>query len=276
MVTIMGIDAGGTLTKVAYVDEKNELVLNHFQSHDLQAVADFIGEHPTIEKIAMTGGRAEQLRQLIKLDIEIVYLVEFEATLIGVKYLLQQEGHQFDEAIITNIGSGTSIHHMVGEKYNRVGGTGIGGGTLVGLSGLLTNIYSYCEMSQLAQEGTRSNIDLLVADIFQGQEVPAPLKPDLTASNFGKIGINPNQQYENKDKLAAVARLVGEVITTLSIQLAEQAGANHIIYIGTTLKDHEVLQQVIQDYTELKNKSAIFLDDRGFGGAIGALKSIKN
>lgn len=274
MVTKIGIDAGGTLTKVAYLDEKNELVLNHFQSHDLQSVADFIEQYPTITKIAMTGGRAEQLREFLTSEAEIVYLVEFEATLIGVKYLLQKEDHDFNEAIITNIGSGTSIHHMKGDTYSRVGGTGIGGGTLVGLSGLLTNVYSYREMSNLAQQGTRSNIDLLVADIFQGQEVPVPLKPDLTASNFGKIGINPQQQYEKEDKLAAVAHLVGEVITTLSIQLAEQKGANHIVYIGTTLKDHEVLQQVIQDYTELKNKTAIFLQDRGFSGAIGALKSL--
>ncbi|MBQ0139601.1 MAG: type II pantothenate kinase [Kurthia sp.] len=274
MVLTIGIDAGGTLTKIAYLDEQKSLVLDHFQSHDLQAVADFIEAHPEIEKIAMTGGRAEQLNQLIRSDVEVNYLVEFEATLIGVKYLLEKNNQQFKDAIITNIGSGTSIHYMDENKYARVGGTGIGGGTLVGLSALLTDVYSYREMSNLAQQGSRKEIDLLVADIFQGQPVPAPLKPDLTASNFGKIGIKPIQEYKKEDKLASVARLVGEVITTLSIQLAEQHSTDHIIYIGTTLKDHEVLQHVIKDYTVLKNKSAIFLNDRGFGGAIGALKSI--
>lgn len=34
----IGIDAGGTLTKVAYLDEHNELVLITFPSNDLLAV----------------------------------------------------------------------------------------------------------------------------------------------------------------------------------------------------------------------------------------------
>lgn len=273
MVSTIGIDAGGTLTKIAYIDEQGELILDHFQSHDLQAVASFIGEQKGLKRIAMTGGRAQQLQQLLPTSIEVDYLVEFEATLIGVKYLLEKNKQSFDDAIVTNIGSGTSIHYMNKNRYSRVGGTGIGGGTLVGLSAMLTEVYSYREMSDLAQQGSRQSIDLLVADIFQGQPVPAPLKPNLTASNFGKIGINPIQDYKKEDQLAAVARLVGEVITTLSIQLSDQYNTEKIIYIGTTLKDHEVLQQVIEDYTVLKNKEAVFLQDRGFAGAIGALMS---
>ena len=34
----IGIDAGGTLTKVAYLDQHNELVLTTFPSNDLQSV----------------------------------------------------------------------------------------------------------------------------------------------------------------------------------------------------------------------------------------------
>lgn len=274
MVTAMGIDVGGTLTKIAYLDDNKELQLKRFQSSDLQAVASFIAEHKELEIIGMTGGRAEQLRQWITASVEFSYLVEFEATLTGVKYLLNKEGLHYETAIITNIGSGTSIHYMNEESYKRVGGTGVGGGTLVGLSSLLTGVYLYGEMSSLANEGSRKGIDLMVADIFQGQEVPAPLNPNLTASNFGKAALNPQASYEKKDLLATVSRLVGEVITTLSIQLSEQYNADNIIYIGTTIKDHEALQAVIEDYTILKNKNAIFLNDYGFSGAIGALKNV--
>lgn len=274
MVTKIGIDAGGTLTKVAYLNQAEEVVLKHFPSHDLQTVASFIDGEQQLEKICLTGGRAEQLRQLITSKVDYSYLVEFEATLAGVRYLLKKEGYAFEEAIVTNIGSGTSIHYMDKNDYKRVGGTGIGGGTLVGLSTLLTGVHSYTEMSNLAQLGSRKGVDLLVADIFQGQEVPAPLNPNLTASNFGKVAIAPKEHYETDDLLATVSRLVGEVITTLSIQLSEQYAVNNIIYIGTTLKDHEALQQVIEDYTILKQRNAIFLDDRGFSGAIGALNSL--
>lgn len=274
MTTVMGIDVGGTLTKIAYLNDMNELEKKHFQSSDLQAVAAFIDENKELKKLAMTGGRSEQLRQFITSDIEFSYVVEFEATLTGVKYLLEKENHQFEKAIITNIGSGTSIHLMQDGSYKRVGGTGVGGGTLVGLSSLLTGVHSYREMSELAKQGSRKGIDLMVADIFRGQKVPAPLNPNLTASNFGKVAIDPQPSYENPDLLATVSRLVGEVITTLSIQLAEHHGAENIIYIGTTLKDHATLQAVIEDYTTLKDKKAVFLNDYGFSGAIGALKNV--
>jgi len=62
----IGIDAGGTLTKVAYLDERNELVLTTFPSNDLQTVMEWIKNNPDIEDIGVTGGRTEQLLDVIK------------------------------------------------------------------------------------------------------------------------------------------------------------------------------------------------------------------
>lgn len=275
MVRAIGIDAGGTLTKIAYINEEQQLILKHEPSTNLQEVAAFIDAHPEVEKVGLTGGRAEQLRQLVTTEKEFAYVVEFEATLKGVRFLLERENIDLKRAIITNIGSGTSVHYMNDDTYKRVSGTGIGGGTLIGLSALLTGVFNYNEMSELAQQGSRKSIDLMVADIFKGQEIPAPLHPDLTASNFGKVGIDLRSDYKQEDVLATVARLVGEVITTLSIQLAQQYEVDDIIYIGTTLKDHPVLREVIADYTVIKQKNPIFLDDQGYSGAIGALNKMR-
>lgn len=51
----IGIDAGGTLTKVAYLDEDNELILTTFPSNDLLSVKNWIIDHPDIEDIGVTG-----------------------------------------------------------------------------------------------------------------------------------------------------------------------------------------------------------------------------
>ncbi|MGE7834927.1 type II pantothenate kinase [Viridibacillus arvi] len=272
MTKAIGIDAGGTLTKLAYENEFGELVLEHFPSNDLQAVTDWISNHPEIEEIGLTGGRAEQVKNLLKEVKSIHYIVEFEATLKGVRYQLIQHGHQFDRSIITNVGTGTSIHFMNGETHNRVGGTGIGGGTLVGLAALTTGIYDYHEIIKKAQYGERQEIDLLVQDIYQGMDTP--IAGTLTASNFGKMGIDETKNHPIENILATVQGLVGEVITTLSIQLAEQNQVEHIIYIGTTLNENEALKKVIANYTILKKKTPIFLEDHGFSGAIGAFLNI--
>ncbi|GEK33037.1 type II pantothenate kinase [Kurthia sibirica] len=274
MVKEIGIDAGGTLTKLAYIDEHEQLILKHYPSYKMAEVVAFVEQFKDIAVIGITGGRAEQFKELMSKPYNINYVVEFEATLLGVRHLLKKENHHFDQAIITNIGSGTSIHYMRGNTSFRAGGTGVGGGTLIGLGALLTGMYNYDDISESASRGNRKSIDLLVEDIFQGLEIPAPLSPEQTASNFGKIGIKKPQQHSNDNMLASVARLVGEVITTLSIQLSEQHEADVIIYIGTTLTDHDVLKDVIEEYTILKKKTPVFLNDHGFSGAVGALKSL--
>lgn len=50
MVRAIGIDAGGTLTKIAYINEEQQLILKHEPSTNLQEVAAFIDAHPEVEK----------------------------------------------------------------------------------------------------------------------------------------------------------------------------------------------------------------------------------
>jgi len=182
---------------------------------------------------------------------------------------LSQEGYQIDKSIITNIGTGTSIHFMNGEQHKRVGGTGVGGGTLTGLSSIMTGMSDYNAIIEQSQLGSRESIDLFVKDIFLGME--APLEGHLTASNFGKVGILNENEHNSNDLLSAIQALVGEVITTLSIQYAEHNDTEHIIYIGSTLSDNLHLKEVIGNYTKLKKRHPIFLTNCGFSGAIGAL-----
>ena len=266
---LIGIDAGGTLTKIAYVDDNNEFQFKVFPSKDFTLVKEWLEAQPDIEEIGLTGGRTEQLLAVLKTMKSIHYLVEFEATFKGVRYLLKKEGHDIERAIITNIGSGTSIHYMDGDQQVRVGGTGVGGGTLTGLSTLMTGISEFSEITTKAEQGSREYIDLFVKDIFEGME--PPIEGHLTASNFGKVNILNNENYKANDLLATIQALVGEVITTLSIQFADCKETESIIYIGSTLTNNEHLKKVIANYTVLKKHQPIFLSNCGFSGAIGAL-----
>lgn len=273
MSTWIGIDTGGTLTKLAYMNDQQELTLTVFPSNEMHLVREWLEKHPQVEEIGLTGGRTEQLRDVLKTMKSIQYIVEFEATLKGVRYLLEKEGHSISQSIITNIGTGTSIHYMDGNSHQRVGGTGIGGGTLIGLATIMTGISDFDEIKSNAFEGSRDGIDLLVKDIYQGMDTP--IDGNLTASNFGKVGITEQREFDQNDVLATTQGLIGEVISTLSIQLAEQHNTDHIVYIGSTLIDNIQLKKVIEHYTILKKHKPIFLQDCGFSGAIGALINIR-
>lgn len=222
-----------------------------FPSNEMHLVKEWLENHPQVEEIGLTGGRTEQLLDVLKTMKSIEYIVEFEATLKGVRYLLEKEGYTVDQSIITNIGTGTSIHYMDGNTHARVGGTGVGGGTLIGLSTIMTGISDFDEIKANAFKGKREGIDMLVKDIYQGMDTP--IDGNLTASNFGKVGITDQREFEQNNVLATTQGLIGEVISTLSIQLAVQYETEHIVYIGSTLIDNDQLVKVIEHYTTLKN-----------------------
>ena len=271
MVQAIGIDVGGTLTKVAFFDQNHQLNLLHFPSSDLHIVSDWITSYKENIQIGLTGGRAEQLKTFLRSHENLHYLVEFDATIAGVNYQLKKDNHQFTEAVITNIGTGTSIHSLKGSEHERIAGTGIGGGTLLGMSALMTGIHQFDEIVNFSAAGSRSEVDMLVSDIYFGNKTP--IDGGLTASNFGDAGLRPLMERSKEDVLATVQGLVGEVISTLSIQCAFAEEVEHIVYIGSTLAHNEPLQKIIGNYTRRKNRTPVFLRDNGYSGAIGALLS---
>ncbi|PEX80090.1 type II pantothenate kinase [Bacillus cereus] len=264
----IGIDAGGTLTKIAYFNEKKELAFEKFYSHEQNKILDWIKNINGIKQICITGGKAKLLQQLLSDSYKIVELNEFEATLAGVRYILKKEKHSINNFILTNIGTGTSIHYVYNDQYIRAGGTGVGGGTIMGLSKLLTNIDQFEDVIPLTKAGSRKDLDITVGDIYGG--ILSPIDNSLTASNFGKVAITESH-FNSSDILATIQGLVGEVVTALSLQFAESKNIDHIIYIGSTLCHNVHLQNIISSYTEYQNKIPIFLQDDGYSGAIGAL-----
>ncbi|MBG9481034.1 pantothenate kinase, partial [Bacillus thuringiensis] len=89
----IGIDAGGTLTKIAYFNEKKLLTFEKFYSHEQHKIIDWIKNNNGIKQICITGGKSKLLQQLLTGSYKIIELNEFESTLAGVQYILKEEKH---------------------------------------------------------------------------------------------------------------------------------------------------------------------------------------
>lgn len=263
----IGIDAGGTLIKLAY-EKQGTIHYQKFDSHNLQLAADWINNQCKDAQVCITGGKGAQLQSLLHCG-DVRGMVEFDATCRGIRYLLQSAGTQIDSYILTNVGTGTSIHYIDLHSHTRVGGTGVGGGTIIGLSILLTRIEQYDQIVQTARKGQRRHIDLTVGDIYKGAE--PPLFGDLTASNFGKIRTLDFPATTRADLLAAIIGLVGETVTTASILAAEKQGTANIVYIGSSFIDNDILKEIISSYSLFKGTNPVFVKNGEFSGAIGAL-----
>lgn len=217
-------------------------------------------------QICMTGGKASLLQSM--LPAQTMQMVEFEATVSGVRWLLNRESMALDSFIITNVGTGTSVHFVDQSSHYRVGGTGVGGGTLLGLAAMATGVTSFEEIVALAAAGSREQIDLTVGHIYEGAVPPIPA--ELTASNFGRW-LQTGGSGRKEDILASVVGLVGETVATVSVLAAAQSGASVVIYIGSSFVGNDLLYNVVAGYTQLRGSKSIKLPNGEFSGAIGAM-----
>lgn len=265
--TTIGIDAGGTLTKIAY-NKNGHIHFKKFPTKDMKSAIHLMQAELDGAGICLTGGKSHVLKQLI--DRHVKEVVEFEATCRGAQYLLSKQNHSMDEPfILVNVGTGTSIHYVNGNEQKRLLGTGIGGGTLVGLAELLTGEKDFEQIARLAGEGDRAKLDLQVKDIYGDSQ--SPILGSLTASNFGKAA---DQDASKQDRIAAITGMVAETVTLLSTQAADCCEASSIIYIGSTFSNHNLLKETVETYTRLVEKKPVFLDNGEMSGAIGALLAL--
>ncbi|CAG0920640.1 unnamed protein product [Notodromas monacha] len=71
--------------------------------------------------------------------------------------------------LVVNVGSGVSILCCQGaDRFERVSGSSLGGGTFLGLCALLTDCNTFEEALKLASQGDNTKVDKLVRDIYGG------------------------------------------------------------------------------------------------------------
>ncbi|CAM3525397.1 type II pantothenate kinase [Marinicrinis lubricantis] len=263
----MGIDAGGTLIK-AVISENGSIRVKSFSTSRMTDAVDWIKAHYDHAEICATGGKANQLLQCLGLGGK--QIVEFDATCRGVEYLCNEKPLLHVPYIITNVGTGTSIHLIEEHGHRRLGGTGVGGGTIMGLSFLMTGIQEFEKIVQLAKDGNRSSIDLTVAHVYEGAVPPIP--GDLTASNFGRV---QSSEQRPEDLLASVIGMVGETVSTASVLAADPYHVSTIVYIGSSFIQNPILRKVVADYTKLRGAEPLFVENGEYSGAMGALLSLE-
>jgi type II pantothenate kinase len=152
----------------------------------------------------------------------------------------------------------------------RVGGTALGGGTMLGLGALLTGCGDFASLAALAARGARREVDLLVSDIYRAGEIP--LAGDLTASNFGRLARSArDHRPEPADLANALMGLVGENVALLCGAAAVAAQVRRVVFAGSTLRQNPAFEAVLQRITGALGREPSVLPDGEFAGAVGAL-----
>ncbi|WP_232233845.1 type II pantothenate kinase [Bacillus sp. J33] len=263
----IGIDAGGTMLKMVY-EENGRLHFKTYTMEELGSFASWMKLTSPIASIALTGRKSEMLKRDFFPHAPIVS--EFEANCNGACFMMKETGASKDNYLLINIGTGTSIYLIRGGNYSRVSGSGIGGGTFMGLGKLMTGENQFSELVSLAGKGDHKAADLLVKDIYYPAE--PPLDGSLTASNFGKAVLN--KDVSNEDKMASLTNMIAETIALLSMHTAVIHQLKDVAYIGGTLKNNRLLKERLKHYTDMLGLKPLFVENGEYSGAVGAFLTL--
>lgn len=260
----VGIDAGGTLIKVVY-EEKGYLHYKYYPISKEKELLQWLQIFHSHAQFILTGGRAEALKQKMA---EAKIVDEFSVICAGANYLLKEEGKQRSEYLLMNVGTGTSFFIHKNGKSERVLGTGLGGGTFIGLGKLLTGKSTFAQLADLAGDGSKEEIDVLVKDIYESSS--SPIDGNLTASNFGKAIF---VQGGASDKAAALTNMIAENLMLLAMLLIEKHSLSTIVFSGSGVSQHDYFQTRLAEFSNMFGYEAIFLERGKYSGAVGALLS---
>lgn len=270
---IIGVDVGGSTTKAVAITDKVEAYLTVATVDPLASAIGALGalltkmskEMADIEAIALTGGKSRILPERI-LGIEAFKVGELEAVGIGGLYMTG-----FSEALVVSMGTGVAIVEVRenGEKIKHVGGTGVGGGTIIGLAKKLLGTTDINRIVKLAREGDIKKVNLTVGDIV-GRPIGI-LGLEDTASNFGKM----SDEAGEEDIAAGILCMVGEVIGMLVAMAAGATGlTNRVVLVGK-LSQTRLVSEKVKKICEKCGVKAIVPEKGEYCTAIGAAVKVK-
>lgn len=217
MSMIVGIDVGGSTTKIIGVEDgkiKSPLFIT--AADPVTSLFGAFGKYmydnqielEDIEQVMLTGVGSAYIntplygRPTAKVD-------EFLCNALGAQY---ESG--FERLVAVSMGTGTSFIQIEKDLIRHIGGIGIGGGTLQGLSRLLLKSHDIHQVVELAKAGDISHINLQIKDICNHPLPDLPM--DATASNFGKAESNATEEnvavgivYMVLQAIGSAARLAG-------------------------------------------------------------------
>jgi len=263
---VLGIDVGGSTTKIVGLENDKRLGMLQVRAADqvtsmYGAIGNLLSKRKIapsdVSKIYLTGVGASFIDEKVY-DIETVRVNEFEAIGRGALGLTG-----LNKALVVSLGTGTAFVKASEDEIVHLGGSGIGGGTIVGLSSQMLGKSDVDAVIALAEKGNLKNIDLSVSDILSKEVQSLPF--DLTAANFGKI----KSTASDSDVALGILNMVFETAGMLAVFALKNDTIKDVVLTGT-LATFPQAKTVFSRFNELTDLNFIIPEDAVFATALGA------
>lgn len=226
---VIGIDVGISTTKIVGIREMK--VFSPLRISAIDPITSLYGafgkylhdnkiELKDIDCVMLTGVGSAYIDKPIY-GLPTHKADEFVADGLGARF-----ESKLDHIIVVSMGTGTSLVRCDGDDIRHIGGIGIGGGTLAGLSRVLLKTSDIKQVAALAMNGDIKNINLLIGDISAN---PLPGLPmNATASLFGNAAADASKE----DIALGLIHMVLQSIGSASVLSALNSDIREFVLIG--------------------------------------------
>lgn len=262
---IIGIDIGGSTTKIVGLQDGK--LVNPFMakaSDPLTSAYGAFGKYlndnglaiSDVEKVIITGVGSGFFKDGLY-GIPTVKEDEFRCVGLGGRFI-----SGLDDLVVVSMGTGTAIVSVENGEPEYIGGTGVGGGTILGLSAKMIGVRDFDTIIRLADKGDLSKVDLLIGDI--SPDSVGNMNAAVTASNFGKVSDEATQA----DLARGLLNLVVQTIGLSAIFCGRAKGLKTIVLTGNLSR--AAFRDTLDMMENLYNVKFLVPEDSEFAAAIGA------
>ena len=189
---IIGIDVGISTTKIVGLKDGRVTAPTRITAADpITSLYGAFGKYLHDNDIAL-----QDVEQVMLTGVGSAYVS------LGARY-----ESKLDHTIVVSMGTGTSYVLCNGDEMRHIGGIGIGGGTLAGLSRMLLNTSDIKTVSALAMQGDIRNMNLRIGDI-SAEPLPG-LPMDATASILAKAQSDASKEDIALGIISMVLQAIG-------------------------------------------------------------------
>lgn len=242
MSIVIGIDVGISSTKILGIENGKRIkspicvkVIDDPVASLYGALGKYLSENDIdledVESVMITGVGSKNITADIY-GLPTTHVDEFMANGLGARF-----DSGLDHIIVVSMGTGTSLVRVDGNDISHIGGIGMGGGTLQGLSHLLLGTNDVKNVQAMSQRGEISQINLLIDDITN--DGLNNLTAEATASLFAKAHKNNPDDY---DIALGLVWMVLETIGSCAVLSQLNGGFKDFVLIGNLTRLEECKQ----------------------------------
>ena len=254
----IGIDRGASFTDFAVIESGSLVETLSIERRDWPSIAKAyyrLTDRYQTHRSVFTGSTAGMPA---KMKTQVQMIPEIDAIGFGGSTVAN-----YTDCIVVSIGTGTAIVHFSEQSTRHVGGTGVGGGTIKGLSSIICGLDDPLKIEALALKGNSSKINLNISDL--GYEGLSFLGADMTASNFADV-----KSKKTEDLAAGILRLVGETVGILASVCAREFKCQNRIVIVGKVANSQFIRHTIDLVGKLYQTQFTFPENPGYATVYGA------